>query len=117
MYLLGQQALEYIRKRADMVLVNKILNDIDRVNKNKMFKMSQYTMQAANKNLQKAIYALRKQGKQLMKRGSRQCQLGRINLNAEGNQTAKVIINQRNNGPVNAHLISEPIISTKPDYK
>ena len=29
----------------------------------------------------------------------------------------EALLNQRTNGPVNAHLISEQIISTKPGYK
>ena len=40
---LGLPTLEYRRERADMVQVYKILNEIDKVNKNKLFTMSQST--------------------------------------------------------------------------
>ena len=41
--ILGLPSLEYRRERADMVQVYKIMNDIDMVNKEKLFTMSQYT--------------------------------------------------------------------------
>ena len=41
--ILGLASLEYRRERADMVQVCKIMNDIDMVNKEKLFTMSQYT--------------------------------------------------------------------------
>ena len=37
---LGLPSLEYRRERADMIQVYKILNDIDKVNKDKLFTMS-----------------------------------------------------------------------------
>ena len=40
---LGLPKLEYRRERADMVQVYKILNETDKVNKNKLFTMSQRT--------------------------------------------------------------------------
>ena len=40
---LGLPTFEYRRERADMVQVYKILNEIDNVNKNKLFTMSQST--------------------------------------------------------------------------
>ena len=40
--ILGLPTLEYRRERADMVKVYKIMNDIDKVDKDKLFTMSQY---------------------------------------------------------------------------
>ena len=39
---LGLPTLEYRRENPDMVQVYKIMNDIDKVNKDKLFTMSQY---------------------------------------------------------------------------
>ena len=39
---LGLPTLEYRREKPDMVQVYKIMNDIDKVNKDKLFTMSQY---------------------------------------------------------------------------
>ena len=39
---LGLPTLEYRRERADMVQVYKIMNDIDKVDEDKLFKTSQY---------------------------------------------------------------------------
>ena len=42
---LGLSSLEYRRERSDLVQVYKILNDIDIVDKDKVFKMSVYGLQ------------------------------------------------------------------------
>ena len=39
----GLPTLEYRRERADMVQVYKIINDIDKIDKDKLFTMSKYT--------------------------------------------------------------------------
>ena len=40
---LGLPTLEYRRERADVIQVCKVLHDIDKVDKSKLFSMSEYT--------------------------------------------------------------------------
>ena len=53
---LGLPTLEYRGERADMVQVYKILNEIDKVNKNKLFTISQSTV---TRDHQSKIYKMR----------------------------------------------------------
>ena len=55
--ILGLPTLEYRRERADMIQVFKIMNNIDLVDKNKMFILSDYTSTRGHppENLQEEI--------------------------------------------------------------